>query len=116
MKDFAKFFFFQVAILVIMIILLVVTAVSYKISEKDSILLNDYIQTVKENWDDPSALEKADPGTEMLLLDKNNKVLYASSDTRFEGIRSVPDAEPIFFAVRVCPEIRRNIRMLPKPA
>ena len=92
MKDFAKFFFFQVAILVIMIILLVVTAVSYKISEKDSILLNDYIQTVKENWDDPSALEKADPGTEMLLLDKNNKVLYASSDTRFEGIRSVPDA------------------------
>ena len=80
MKDFGKFFIFQVSILVIMIILLAVTLISYKTTEIDTIILNDYIQTVKENWKDSSVMKSMDIKTDVLILDKNNQVLYASSD------------------------------------
>ena len=92
MKDFAKFFIFQVVILIIMIIILVVTAFSYKSRKTDIIELNDYAQTVKENWYNPEALDAAGFKTDILILDKSNQLRYSTSDRLFEGIRSPLDA------------------------
>ncbi len=92
MKDFAKFFLFQVAVLIIMIIILVGTAFSYKAKKADVIVINDYAQTVKENWGNPSALEGVKGKTDILILDRNNKVIYSTSDNLFKDIRSPLDA------------------------
>lgn len=92
MKDFAKFFLFQVAVLIIMIIILVGTAFSYKAKKADVIVINDYAQTVKENWGNPSALEYVKGKTDILILDRNNKVIYSTSDNLFKDIRSPLDA------------------------
>ena len=92
MKDFAKFFLFQVAVLIIMIIILVGTAFSYKAKKADVIVINDYAQTVKENWGNPSVLEYVKGKTDILILDRNNKVIYSTSDNLFKDIRSPLDA------------------------
>ncbi len=92
MKHFARFIIFQVAVTAVMITLLAITAFSYKPVETDAVVLNDYAQTVRENWNNPDAISKAGLAKDILILDRNNKVTYSSSDKVFEGIRSPYDA------------------------
>lgn len=92
MKRFAKFLFFQVLVMMLLITALVVYAYSYRPGRMDAIVLNDYVQTVRENWDTPEAISRAGFVKDILILDKNNKVTYSSSDKVFEGIKSPFDA------------------------
>jgi len=92
MKQFARFLIFQVVALAIMITVLILTVVSYRPGGMERVVLNDYIQTVKENWNHPDALKNAGMTKDILIFDKYNKVTYSSSDKAFEGIKSPFDA------------------------
>lgn len=92
MKNFAKFLISQVIVMAILIIALVATVYLYKPGKLDVVVLNHYAQTVKENWETPDAISEEGFAKDYLILDRNNKVTYSSSDKLFEGIRSPFDA------------------------
>ena len=51
---FTRFFILETLILVAAVILLGITAFSYRKREIDIVTVNDYVQTVKEQWKDGS--------------------------------------------------------------
>lgn len=92
MKQFAKFLVSQIIVMVLLIIVLVVTAVSYHPVALEPIVINEYVQTVKEKWDHPEEISNAGFTQNVLVFDRYNKVTYSSSDQVFEGIKSPFDA------------------------
>lgn len=92
MKQFAKFFISQLIVMVLLIVFLVVAGVSYHPVAMDPIAINEYVQTVKANWDHPEDIRDAGFTKNILVLDRNNKVTYSSSDQVFGGIKSPFDA------------------------
>jgi signal transduction histidine kinase len=76
---------------------------SYDRVEADSIMINDIVQTVKENWDDPEAWNDKITDTEVLVFDHNDQRIAATDDKTFENIYSPMDAvreEMIAIAVK----------------
>lgn len=92
MRQFAKFLISQVIVMAILIIALVVTAVFFQPVEIDPVVLNDYVQTVKTNWEHPEIIGNTEFAQNILVLDRYNKVTYSSSNQIFKGIKSPFDA------------------------
>lgn len=92
MKNFAKFLIVQVIAMILLITGLVVISYIYKPGKLDAVALNDYAQTVKENWDTPDAISKERFTNNYLIFDRYGKVTYSSSDHVFKGIKSPFDA------------------------
>lgn len=92
MKHFAKFLITQVVVMAILITVIIAIPFFYRPGELDAVALNDYVQTVKENWDTPDAINNAEFAKDILIFNKYNQVTYSSSDQVFEGIKSPFDA------------------------
>lgn len=78
--------------MVMLITGLVVTSYLYKPGKLDAVALNDYAQTLRENWDTPDAISKEGFTNNYLIFDRYGKVTYSSSDKAFKGIKSPFDA------------------------
>ena len=89
---FTKFILLETLILVAAVILLGITAFSYRKREIDIVTVNDYAQTVKEQWKDGSLDTAALPQAKLMILGADGQVLYRSDDKTFEGITSELDA------------------------
>lgn len=89
---FAKFILLETMIIVAAVILLGITAFSYRHRDVDVVKINDYVQTVKEHWQDGDFDETKLPQTQLLILNAGGEVLYCSDDRVFEGITSELDA------------------------
>ncbi|MBR6255851.1 MAG: HAMP domain-containing histidine kinase [Lachnospiraceae bacterium] len=91
-RTFTGFFILETVILVAAVILLGITAFSYRKREIDIVTVNDYAQTVKEQWRDGSLDTDALPDARLMILGPDGEVLYRSDDKTFEGISSELDA------------------------
>ena len=107
MKEFRKFFVGQILVVAALITVLFGVAFSNKNHQISTVDFNDYIETVKENWDnlavlndkngqddsgDLEVLSDSVNGTDVMILDKDNRVVYSSSEAAFSGIKSPLDA------------------------
>ena len=92
MKGIRRFFLYFTILLIISVTLLFLAAGSFRYTRVDGIMLNDIVQTVKENWDDLSTLDENAPDTDLLILDSNGKRLYAEPEKTFAGVNGVLDA------------------------
>ncbi len=91
-RTFLRFIIVETLILAAAIVLLMIFAFSYRNKETDIVMVNDYIQTVKEHWEDASFDDMALSQTELMILDADGKVIYRSDTGKFEGITSEPEA------------------------
>ena len=89
---FTRFFILETLILVAAVILLGITAFSYRKREIDIVTVNDYVQTVKEQWKEGYLDAEALPQTQFMILGPEGDVLYSSEDKLFDGITSELDA------------------------
>ena len=107
MKEFRKFFVCQLLIVAALITVLFAASFSNKNHQISTVDFNDYIETIKENWDslaglndksgqgdsgDLEVLSDSVNGTDVMILDKDNQVVYSSSEETFSGIKSPLDA------------------------
>ena len=91
-RTFLRFIIVETLILAAAIVLLMIFAFSYRNKETDIVMVNDYIQTVKERWEDASFDDMALSQTELMILDADGKVIYRSDTGKFEGITSELEA------------------------
>ena len=92
MKHFRKFLIAQALVLIVSIVILFVVTLSMKERDVDIVVINDCVQTIRENWNDLEALDAGKLNTEILVFDKDNKPRYASKDNVFEGIATPYEA------------------------
>ena len=92
MKEFRKFFIGQLLVVAVLITLLFAAAFSNKNHQISTVDFNDYIETIKENWDSLDTLRNNLNGTDVMILDKDNRVVYSSSEAAFTRIKSPLDA------------------------
>ena len=88
MKHFRKFLIAQAFVLIASIVVLLVVTLSMKERDVDIVGINDCVQTIKENWNNPEALAAGKLNTDILIFDKDNKPKYVSKDAAFEGINT----------------------------
>ena len=91
-KGFRKFFIYFTMLLLVSISLLIIVVGSTRYVQIDAVQLNGIVQTVKEKWDNPEALGEKDLGTDVLIFNSSNDIIYSSSDKAFENIRVPLDA------------------------
>ena len=89
---FTKFILLETLILVAAVILLGITAFSYRHREIDVVRVNDYVQTVKEQWQDGSFDGTKLSQAQLMILGADGSVLYCSGERIFDGITSELDA------------------------
>lgn len=140
MKEFRKFFVGQILVVAALVTVLFGVAFSNKNHQISTVDFNDYIETVKENWDSLAVLNDKSGqddsgdlrdeenhndiddlsgkgrenssdilnttknqdnidafsnklnGTDVMILDKDNQIVYSSSEAAFSGIKSPLDA------------------------
>ena len=92
MKGIRRFYIYFTILLILSGTLLILAAGSFRYTTIDGIMLNDIVETVKENWDDLSALDQMTPDTALLVLDSSGKRLYSKPEKDFEGVNGVLDA------------------------
>ena len=92
MKGFKRFAVYLRILFVVSLSLLILVASSTRYAQIDSVMLNDIARTVKENWDNIDALNEKSFDTEIMLFNSDNKCIYSSSDTAFNGINAPLDA------------------------
>ena len=92
MKTYRSILFFMAVLLLAGIAALTAITHSYRGSRTNPLLMNDMIQSVKEHWDDPEALDSLQPDIEFCVFDYNDFLHYASSDAAFAEISSAADA------------------------
>ena len=92
MSAFKKFFIFLTVILVLSMSVLIVVLCMHKDRKIDTVLINDTVQTIKENWDDIDALNDKELKTEVLVLDKDNKEIFSTSGISGSDIKVPLDA------------------------
>ncbi|MCR5213062.1 MAG: HAMP domain-containing histidine kinase [Eubacterium sp.] len=91
-KGFRKFFIYLTILLIGSITLLILVAGSTYYDENDSITLNAIVQTAKENWKNPEAIDKTQFDTDFMIFGRNNEKLFTTSEKVFSGINVPLDA------------------------
>ena len=71
-KGFRKFFIYLTILLIASISLLILVAGSTRYDENDSIMLNAIVQTAKENWENPGAIDATQFDTDFMIFGRNN--------------------------------------------
>lgn len=92
MSAFRKFYILMTVFLIASIAGLFIIAGSARGQTIDAVALNGISETVRENWNDLDSLKSHDFGSDILVFDHNNAVVYSSSSTVFEGVDSPLDA------------------------
>ncbi len=92
MKSFKAFFIYLSLVIILAFSLLFMVAGSSRYMEVDSIKLNGMVQTVKENWGNPDALQDMKYDVDMLAFDKDDEKLFVTSNKAFDGIDVPLDA------------------------
>ena len=92
MNEFKNFLTAQALVIIGLITALFITVFCFMNREPDVIAANNYIQTVKENWDNLSVLQDRALETDILVLDLHDRIVYTSSEEVFDGITSPLDA------------------------
>ena len=92
MKSFKAFLIYLSLVIILAFSLLFMVAGSSRYTEVDSIKLNGMVQTVKENWGNPDALQDMKYDVDMLVFDKDDEKLFKTSDIAFDGIDVPLDA------------------------
>lgn len=95
MKEFGKFFMAQFFLVTVLLFLLFLIAGRYVEKKINTVDVNDYVETAKENWNHLDSAERfigRPADTEIRIFDKDNRVVYSSSQTVFDGINSPLDA------------------------
>ncbi len=80
MKSYLRFLAAAAAVTALLLLLLCAQTDRAARNRRDSVLLNDITETVKEHFDDPASLSEADFGVPFLVYDANGALLYASPD------------------------------------
>ena len=65
---------------------------SYRSHDTDTLMVNDIIQTVKENIDDIGAIDSKKLGTEFALFDSGGFMLYSSGGDEIKNIKSIEES------------------------
>ena len=91
-KGTRKFFIYLTILLVLSISLLIMVAGSTRYDENDSITLNAVVQTAKENWKNPDAIDKTRFDIDFMIFGRNNEKLFITSEKAFSGINVPLDA------------------------
>ena len=91
-KGFRKFFIYLTILLIVSIALLILVAGSTRYAENDGIMLNAIVQTAKENWQNPDAIDKTQFDIDFIIFGRNNEKLFTTSEKSFSEINVPLDA------------------------
>lgn len=80
MKSYLRFLAAAAAVMAVLLVLLCVQTGSAAKTSRDTVLLNDIAETVREHLSDPESLSEADFGVPFLVYDANGGLLYAAPD------------------------------------
>lgn len=64
---------------------------SYHFGRMDAVSMNGIVQTVRENWNEPEALDRMDTGTELMIFDSEDFLVYSSAGMKKTDVSS-PEA------------------------
>lgn len=92
MKNYSRIFFMIAALLTVAFVSFYRISNSYRSTETDTLLLNDIVKTVKENWGEFDKLDDSDFDTEMLVFGNNGFIVYSSAKTDLSDVQSVEEA------------------------
>ena len=92
MKNYSRIFFMIAALLTVAFVSFYRISNSYRSTETDTLLLNDIVKTVKENWGEFDKLDDSDFDTEMLVFSNNGFIVYSSAKTDLSDVQSVEEA------------------------
>ncbi|MDO5559832.1 MAG: HAMP domain-containing sensor histidine kinase [Oscillospiraceae bacterium] len=92
MKNYIRFFVILAIAVTAFILLALKVSGSYKSQETNILQLNDIVQTIKEKWNDPESLESSRLGTQLLIFNSNDQIIYSASDGELKDIKSPLEA------------------------
>lgn len=92
MKKYRKIILPAAVILAVEILISAIVMFSFSTPVTDEEKLNHIIMTVRENWYNPEIFEEMDFGTDILLFNTDNRIVYTSSSDMFSGIDSAVKA------------------------
>ncbi|MBP5283012.1 MAG: HAMP domain-containing histidine kinase [Lachnospiraceae bacterium] len=91
-KPFIRFIVVESLILIAALIILWINAFSYRDRQIDIVTINDYVQTVREHWEDGRFDETSLSKAQIMILWKDGSVRYQSETKVFEGVMSQASA------------------------
>lgn len=88
MKVYRRILFFSTALMFAGIFLFMKMTFSYRGSSADTLMINDIVSSVRESWDSMDSFDGSRFGTEMIVFDSQDFIVYSSADEELEGVDS----------------------------
>ena len=109
MKKYSGIIFLIAAVMIAGAAAFVKITGSYHSVRADAVKMNGIVQNVRENWDEPEALDSMDTGTELMIFDSADFLVYSS-----EGLKKtdVSSPETAVSSGYICLPINDNGRFL----
>ena len=92
MKFYTRLLLTIAAIIICGITIFIGITRSYRSSKTDTLLLNDMIQTVREQWDDIGSFDSDEFSDEMIIFDSDEFIVYSDASTELRNVKSVEEA------------------------
>ena len=92
MKNYSRIILLLAAIMIAGLAVFASMTYSYRSHETDTVMVNDIIQTVRENIDDIDSLDSKDFDTGLKVFDSGGFMIYSSGGDDMENVRSVEEA------------------------
>ncbi len=86
MKNYSRIVVVLTAVMIAGLVLFAGITGSYRSSGIDTLYVNNIVQTVREKWNSPEALDSCELGTELLVFDSSDILWYSSADSELEEV------------------------------
>ena len=86
MKNYSRIIVVLTAVMIAGLVLFAGITGSYRSSGIDTLYVNNIVQTVREKWNSPEALDSCELGTELLVFDSSDILWYSSADSELEEV------------------------------
>lgn len=92
MKEYSRILLGVITFIVAGVAAFVLITFSYREEQVDMLMVNDLVETVKENWDSLDKLDMNSFGTEAIVFDIDNSIICSTAIQELKDINSADDA------------------------
>ena len=86
MKVYRRVLFISTALILTGIFLFMKMTFSYRGSSADTLMINDIVSSVRESWDSMDSFDGSRFGTEMIVFDSQDFIVYSDAGEELEGV------------------------------
>lgn len=92
MKGYSRTLLWVIALIVAGVAAFILITFSYCEEQVDMLMVNDLVETVKENWDTPDEVDLGSFGTEAIVFSSDNSIICSTEVKKLRGIHSAEEA------------------------